>query len=91
MPVIEDDVTIGAGAKVLGAIRIGRGATIGANAIVTKNVPKLATAVGVNILLHEPPIAPGDQTIRLIEGLKAAETIDLQMAPTERRKANHDV
>lgn len=38
-PIIEDDVTIGSGAKVLGAITIGRGSTIGANVVVTSDVP----------------------------------------------------
>jgi serine O-acetyltransferase len=38
-PVIEDNVTIGPGAKVVGAVRIGRGATIGPNAVVTEDVP----------------------------------------------------
>jgi serine O-acetyltransferase len=46
-PVIEDDVYIGAGAKVLGGIRIGRGAKIGANAVVLCDVPEGATAVGI--------------------------------------------
>lgn len=46
-PVIEDNVTIGAGAKVLGAVRIGRGATIGPNAVVTEDVPSHDT-VGVD-------------------------------------------
>jgi serine O-acetyltransferase len=46
-PVIEDDVLIGAGACVLGAIRIGRGAQIGANAVVLADVPPGAVAVGV--------------------------------------------
>lgn len=47
-PVIEDDVYIGAGAKVLGGIRVGRGAIIGANAVVTRDVPAGATVVGAN-------------------------------------------
>jgi serine O-acetyltransferase len=47
-PVIEDKVTIGAGARILGAVRIGRGATIGANAVVTRDVPSHCTVVGVN-------------------------------------------
>ena len=46
-PSVEDDVLIGAGAKVLGDITIGRGAKIGANAIVLNDVPPYATAVGV--------------------------------------------
>jgi serine acetyltransferase len=47
-PVIEDDVYIGAGAKVLGAVRIGRGAVIGANAVVTRDIPPFCTVVGAN-------------------------------------------
>ncbi len=45
-PTIEDDVLIGTGAKVLGPITVERGAKIGANAVVVKNVPAKATAVG---------------------------------------------
>jgi serine O-acetyltransferase len=47
VPVIEDDVEIGAGACILGPIRIGRGAKIGANAVVLHDVPAHAIAVGV--------------------------------------------
>lgn len=46
-PDVGDDVVIGAGAKVLGAIRIGNGARIGANAIVVKDVAAGETVVGV--------------------------------------------
>ncbi|APR39505.1 serine O-acetyltransferase [Paraburkholderia sp. SOS3] len=46
-PVIEDDVLIGAGACILGPVTIGRGARIGANAVVMVDVPAGATAVGV--------------------------------------------
>lgn len=45
-PVIEDHVHIGTGAKVIGPIRVGAGATIGANAVVVSDVPPGATAVG---------------------------------------------
>lgn len=45
--VIGDDVFIGAGAKILGKIKIGNGAKIGANAVVIKDVPANATVVGV--------------------------------------------
>jgi len=47
VPVIEDDVMIGTGAKILGPVRIGRGARIGANAVVVKDVPPGATATGI--------------------------------------------
>jgi len=46
-PTIGDDVYIGAGARILGAVAIGDGARIGANAVVLADVPAGATAVGV--------------------------------------------
>ena len=46
-PTIGDNVTIGAGAKVLGPITIGEGSAIGANAVVTKDVPAEHIAVGI--------------------------------------------
>ena len=46
-PTVGDDVTIGAGAKVLGAITIGAGSQIGANSVVVKSVPAGAVVVGV--------------------------------------------
>jgi serine O-acetyltransferase len=46
-PTIEDGVIIGSGAQVLGPIIVGTGARIGANAVVTKNVPAGATMVGI--------------------------------------------
>jgi serine O-acetyltransferase len=44
-PTIEDNVVIGPGAKIVGAVRIGRGATIGPNAVVTEDVPSHDTIV----------------------------------------------
>ena len=46
-PTIEDDVIIGSGAQVLGPITVGRGARIGANAVVTRDVPAGATMTGI--------------------------------------------
>ena len=46
-PIIDDDVTVGAGARILGPIRVGRGAIIGANAVVLHDVPPGATVTGV--------------------------------------------
>jgi serine O-acetyltransferase len=46
-PVLGDDVYIGAGAKVLGPVRVGSRVKIGANAVVTKDVPDGATVVGI--------------------------------------------
>ena len=46
-PTLEDGVIIGSGAQVLGPITVGRNARIGANAVVTKDVPAGATMIGV--------------------------------------------
>ena len=45
-PIIGDNVFIGAGAKIIGGIRIGNNVKIGANAVVVKDVPDNCTAVG---------------------------------------------
>jgi serine O-acetyltransferase len=54
-PTLGRGVVIGAGAKVLGPIMIGEGARIGSNAVVVKDVPPGATAVGIpaRIILDE--------------------------------------
>lgn len=46
-PTLEDHVVVGAGAKVLGAITIGKGSRIGANAVVVKSAPPNSVIVGV--------------------------------------------
>ncbi len=46
-PTIEDNVVVGAGAKVLGAITIGANSRIGANAVVVKSAPPNSVIVGV--------------------------------------------
>jgi len=46
VPVVEDGVDIGAGAAVIGPITVGKGAVIGANAVVTKDVPPGGVVVG---------------------------------------------
>ena len=58
-PRIEDGVNIGAGAKILGGLCIGRGAMVGANAVVTRDVPAGAIVVGANRIL------PGRSTFAL--------------------------
>jgi serine O-acetyltransferase len=45
-PTVEDNVTIGSGAKLLGPIRVGHGSKIGANAVVIHDVPPNSTVVG---------------------------------------------
>ena len=45
-PTVQDNVTIGSGAKLLGPITIGHGAKIGANSVVITDVPANSTVVG---------------------------------------------
>ena len=46
-PTLEDNVVVGSGAKVLGPFTVGRGARIGSNSVVVKEVPANATVVGI--------------------------------------------
>ncbi len=46
-PTLEDNVVVGAGAKILGAITIGANSRIGANAVVVRSVPPNSVVVGV--------------------------------------------
>lgn len=46
-PTLGNNVVVGAGAKVLGPIKIGDGARVGSNAVVLKSVPDGATVIGV--------------------------------------------
>lgn len=46
-PVLGDNVFVGAGAKIIGAISLGNGAKVGANAVVLDDVPAGATVVGI--------------------------------------------
>lgn len=56
-PTLEDDVVVGAGAKILGAITVGAGSRIGANSVVVKSVPPDSVVVGVPgrvVVQHHP-------------------------------------
>ncbi|HSR63551.1 MAG TPA: serine O-acetyltransferase [Gammaproteobacteria bacterium] len=46
-PTLQDNVVVGAGAKILGPITVGEGARVGSNAVVVKDIPAGATVVGV--------------------------------------------
>jgi serine O-acetyltransferase len=61
-PSLEEGVYVGAGAKILGPVKLGAWAMVGANAVVTKDVPPMHTVVGNNHLI--PPT--GDR-IRFLE------------------------
>jgi len=53
-PVIEDDVIVGCGARILGPIRIGARAVIGANAVVLEDVPPDTVVTGIPAKPHGP-------------------------------------
>src|SRR6202008_3786848 len=53
-PTLGRNVIIGAGAKVLGPILVGDGAKVGSNAVVVRDVPAGATAVGIPARIYTP-------------------------------------
>jgi serine O-acetyltransferase len=56
-PTLENGVVIGAGAKILGPITLGAGAKVGSNAVVVKDVPANATAIGIPArILEDAPV-----------------------------------
>lgn len=77
-PTIEDNALIGTGAKVLGPITVGEGAKIGANAVVVKNVPAKATAVG----------SPAKNIVR---ATKAATIIEISDIKGRKKKIFNDM
>lgn len=62
-PILEDDVFVGAGAKIIGSVRIGTGARIGANSVVLTDIPAHCTAVGIpaKVVRSRTPIEPTNQ------------------------------
>ena len=46
-PTLKDNVVVGSGAQVLGPVVVGKNAKVGANAVVTKDVPENAVMVGI--------------------------------------------
>src|ERR1044072_6220194 len=62
-PTLGNGVVVGAGAKILGPIVIGNGAKVGSNAVVVKDVPDGATAVGIPArILDDEAQAAREQT-----------------------------
>ena len=53
-PTIGDNVMVGAGAKIIGPVTVGSGSSVGANAVVVKDVPEGSTAVGIPATIRQP-------------------------------------
>ncbi|MBT6118954.1 MAG: serine O-acetyltransferase [Rhodospirillaceae bacterium] len=53
-PTLEDDVIVGSGAQILGPLTVGRGARVGANAVVVRDVPAGVTVTGIPARMTVP-------------------------------------
>jgi len=102
-PTVEDNVTIGSGAKLLGPVTIGHGAKVGANTVVIHDVPSNSTVVGnpghpVKVDGHRLPEGPDTDWIHLpdpvadaLKGLAGRigelEQVIARLTGTERKPA----
>ena len=80
-PTLGDDVFIGAGAKIIGSLRVGDGARVGANAVVVRDVPAHTTVVGIpaKVVRRRSP-SPG----------AAAPEFETQLGAILQESAHHD-
>ena len=94
-PTVEDDVTIGSGAKLLGPITVGHGAKVGANTVVVADVPPNSTVVGnpghtVRVEGRKPE-GPDADWIHLPDPIAdAIRSLSDRLAAAERRLAEID-
>ncbi|MBN2550479.1 MAG: serine O-acetyltransferase [Anaerolineales bacterium] len=79
-PTLEDNVVIGAGAKVLGAITIGSNSRIGANAVVVKEVPPNSVVVGVPGQVIERSLSRPEKPTPDLEHNRLPDTIGETLA-----------
>ena len=68
-PTLGNKVVVGGGAKVLGPFTVGEGARIGSNAVVVKEVPPGATAVGIPARIVQEQVEPSDQVKAIAQTL----------------------
>jgi len=94
-PTVEDNVTIGSGAKLLGPITVGHGAKVGANTVVVADVPERATVVGnpghIVRVEGRRPEGPDTDWIHLPDPIAdAIKTLSERLAAIERRLSDLD-
>ncbi len=85
-PTVEDHVVIGAGAQILGPIRVGAHSRIGANAVVVKDVPRYSVVVGVpgRVRASADAKASGPDAIDLEHNVLPDTTMEMLQALTTR-------
>jgi serine O-acetyltransferase len=92
-PTLEDDVTVGSGAKLLGPVTVGRTAKVGANTVVIEDVPAETTVVGnpghpVRVEGH-PVEGPDTDWIHLPDPIaEAMKELSERIAELEKRLAD---
>ncbi len=91
-PTLADNVTIGSGAKLLGPIKVGEGAKVGANTVVVEDVPPASTVVGNPghpVRVEGRPVeGPDADWIHLPDPVaEAIKALSEQIAGLERRLA----
>ena len=94
-PTVEDNVTIGSGAKLLGPITVGHGSKVGANTVVVTDVPEQATVVGnpghIVRVEGRKPEGPDTDWIHLPDPVAdAIKTLSERLTEIERRLESVD-
>jgi serine O-acetyltransferase len=92
-PTLDDDVTVGSGAKLLGPVTVGRNAKVGANTVVIEDVPAETTVVGNPghpVRVEGKPVeGPDTDWIHLPDPIaEAMKELSDRIASVEKRLAN---